>query len=230
MIDMFRKIEFNQLKLANQFHDYEPIYTKSELSEMELAKIVSKNVCLQAALADFFSLKLDNLSTAFCFKEPSKKDAEIILSALSQMFKSAMAANFSDCYYSVQLHGAKPIVYTIMSLLYAERSINPFITHFSEKTGFANDVRQTIFFELDKEHIDFKKVKDISEEYHKFLHDCFKYECNYSISASGFSMDELCSDPYLHSIAKYAKHLYLLVFPIDINGKTEFVKSIKLSV
>ena len=181
-------------------------------------------------LADFFSLKLNKLSTAFCFKERSKKDAEIILSAFSQLFKSAAAANFSDCYYSVQLHGANPIVSSIMRRLYAERSINSFIAHFSEKTEFANDIRQTIFFELDKEHIDFEKVEDISKEYHRFLYNCFKYECNYSILASGFSMDELCSDQYLHSVAKYAKHLYLLVYPIEINGKTEFVKSIKLSV
>lgn len=227
---MFRKIEFDQMKLTNQFHDYEPIYTKSELGETELTEIVRKNVCIQAVLADFFSLKLDNLSTAFCFKERSKKDAEIILSALSQLFKSAAAANFSDCYYSVQLRDANPIVSSIMRRLYAERSINPFVAHFSEKTAFANDIRQTIFFELDKEHIDFKKVEDISEEYHRFLYNCFKYECNYSILASGFSMDELCSDPYLLSVAKYAKHLYLLVYPIEINGKTEFVKSIKLSV
>ena len=184
---MFRKIEFDQLKLTNQFYDYEPIYTKSELSETELTEIVRKNVCIQAVLADFFSLKLDNLSTAFCFKERSKKDAEIILSALSQLFKSAAAANFSDCYYSVQLHGAKPIVSLIMRRLYAERSINPFIAHFSEKTEFANDIRQTIFFELDKEHIDFEKVEDISEEYHRFLYNCFNNADNLSHPPKLFS-------------------------------------------
>ncbi len=219
---MFKKIEFNEFKLNNQFHDYESILTAKTLSEAEIAELVRKNVCMQSALSDLFSLKLEHASTGFCFKEPSKKDAEMILSALSQLFRSAVAANFSDSYYSVQIHVAKPAVYSIVQQLYEECSINPFVAHFHEKTGFANDVREAAVFEFDKESTDFKDIEEIDEEYLSFLYNCFKYECNYGIPANAFSMDELCGDRYLRSVAKYAKHMYIFVFPVNINGKDKY--------
>ncbi len=183
------------------------------------------SIVLQAAVSSACASP-DPSPSVICIRREDEKSLSLLADAFETIFVSE---NEAGC-LRLELHDLRESAADSFRAFAETGEADPFIRHFTlERTAFAGDsINLGIYRYLGEKGLSTENGQ-ISAPYLDFLKTTFRFNCEYGISVSGYTLDELSRDPCLRVLAGQFSHLYLMAYPAGSPEAGFHRKIIKLS-
>lgn len=233
MIVIFSRINYENIKYHQESINYADFYCarySNKLDDLLLTNTLLNHISLQdTAIDHYMARKQFNINNVSNLKL-NKINYNQEIDALTAIFEKVIVYTNNNIPFMAQVSDIKSMAVSLIEKMVNKNQLNKFLVYFRLNSPYIYDISENSYYIYQSEP-QYSRNQVISNDFLKDIYIQYLLKSGqsseFSLNVSGFSFEQLSTDVYINELAKLFKHLYLLIYGIEINNHKYFIKSIK---
>lgn len=234
-----RQIEFSEMQLPNKItscsknSSFERCPRAISNDKVYVKHILSKMINIQSIVAKHYLYKRDlnfsnSVSKTLFITNNEKEEIKMLAAIFDKVF---ITKRSDGTVIDIQVSETSELAYEVFAEMASKNEIDEYINYFFVKRQIISDLSENAFFKIEKTE---NNIRIIENKYFEYLiraiSSPYVIDNLGIIDVSGFRIDEIEQDKYVQELVTQVKHLYLMVFEIQLPSCSFFKKQLMLSV